>query len=133
MARKHGNKGRFYMGIASDTAAAQPVAFINKWTLDFLTDKAEVTAMGDTNKIYVAGLPDSKGTISGWWDDATPQLYTAAQDGLPRRMYLYPSNDDNGKYWFGTILPDQSLSGGVSEAIGISGSFAAASPLIRVG
>jgi hypothetical protein len=93
-----------------------------------------VTALGDGNKIYVAGLPDSQGSISGWYDDATVQTYTAATDGVARKFYLYPDIvNDPAQYWFGTILPDFSLDGGVSDALAFAGDWNAGSNILKVG
>lgn len=132
MSRIHGRRGRVYMGIASDSATAEPVAFLNSWSISFSTEKAEVTAFGDNNKVYVAGLPDASGEFSGFYDDATQQTYTAAVDGLARKFYLYPSNSDTGEYFFGTILPDLSVNGSVSDSVQVSASWNAASAITKV-
>lgn len=121
------------MGIASDTAAAEPVPFLADWTINFTTDKIDVTAMGDTNKVYVAGLPDAAGTFNGFMDDATAQTYTAATDGLARRFYLYPNLLSPTKYFFGTIFPDYSVEAGVSGAATLSSSWSAASAITKIG
>lgn len=133
MARIHGRKGRLYVGIASDSATAEPVAYLNKWSLDSKTDKLDVTAFGDSNKVYAAGLPDAGGSFSGFYDTATAQLYTASADGLARKFYLYPTTDTATTYWFGTGLFDMSVSGGVDEAVTINGSYQAASNVTKVG
>jgi hypothetical protein len=133
MARISGRRGRLYVGLASDTAAAEPVAFLNKWGLSFSTDKLEVTAMGDTTKVYVAGLPDGSGTYGGFYDSSSAQLFTAAQDGLARRWYLYPENSSTDKYWFGTAFFDASYESGVGDAISTSGSLSSATSIFRVG
>lgn len=132
MARIHGKNGRLYVDLAGG-GSASPVAFLSKWTADFKTDRVDVTAMGDTNHVYVAGLPDSEGTIAGWYDDATPQLYTAAQDGVPRAMYLYPNTTTSAQYWYGTALFDFTVTGGVSEGTAVSATWAAASKITKVG
>jgi hypothetical protein len=131
MARVHGQRGRLYAGIASSTAAAEPIAYLSMWSLDSATDKSDVTAFGDTNKVYVSGLPDAQGAYSGWYDTASAQLYTAAQDGAARRFYLYPDISD-GDYFFGTALFDFSVNTGVAEGVAISGSFSAASAVAKV-
>jgi hypothetical protein len=132
MARIHGRNGRLYAAITS-AGTAEPIAYLNAWSIDFSTDNAEVTAYGDTNKIYVAGLPDSAGDFGGWYDDATPQMYTAALDGLPRKMYIYPNLATTTQYWFGTALFSFSVSSGVGDAVSVSGSWNAASNIIKVG
>lgn len=134
MARIHGRSGKLYVGIASDTAAAEAVAYISKISLTFETDDVEVTALGDTNKTYVSGLPDCSGSFSGFYDDATAQTYMAATDGLARRFYWYPKTPSTaGPYWFGTGIFDFSVDTGVADAATISGTFKAASPVAKVG
>lgn len=132
MGRVHGKRGRVYLGIASDSAAAEPLPFIARWAIRFPTDRAEVTAMGDRHKIYVNGMPDATGMFSGWLDDATAQTYTAAIDGLPRRFYLYPDLSSNTKYFFGTIAVDFSAEGGVDGGVSLNADWGAASDIFRV-
>jgi len=132
MARVHGRRGRLYAGIASDTAAAEPITFLSSWSLDFTVDKVDVTSFGDTNKTYVSGLPDASGSFGGFYDNATAQLYTASQDGLARRFYLYPDNSDTLEYFYGTALFDFSISGSVTDGVAVSGSWAAASGISKV-
>ena len=85
MARLHGSRGALYASITSG-GTAEPIAFLNAWEISFETDKVDVTAFGDSNHIYVSGLPDASGTFGGFYDDATPQLYTAAQDGVGNQV-----------------------------------------------
>lgn len=132
MARIHGRNGRVYMSITSG-GTAEPVAFLNSWSINFSVDKAEVTAFGDANKVYVAGLPDASGDFSGFYDDATAQTYTAATDGVARKFYLYPSTLTNGQYWWGTVLPDFEVNAGVSGAAEVKSSWNAAGPITKVG
>jgi hypothetical protein len=134
MARIHGRSGRLYVGIASDTAAAEGVPFVAKWSISFSTDRVDVTALGDRNKQKVAGLPDVTGTYEGFFDTATAQLYTAASDGLSRRFYLYPSTPSQaGPYWHGTATFDFDMEGAVDDAVKISGDFDATSDVFKVG
>jgi hypothetical protein len=105
---------------------------LNSWSFDASTDDVDVTAFGDTNKTYVSGLPDFKGSFAGFYDNATAQLYTAAIDGVARKTYLYPSTSD-AIYWFGTASFDVSIETGVSDAVKISGSFVATSAFTKVG
>lgn len=132
MSRLHGRSGRLYVNITSG-GTAEPIAFLNKWTINFTTDKVDVTAFGDTNKVKVSGLPDATGSYAGFYDDSTAQLYTASQDGVARKFYLYPSNSNTAQYWYGTALFDFSADGGVSDAIAVSGSFDAAGAITKIG
>lgn len=134
--REHGRNGVVYMGLTQTggvSAVASPVTFLTDWTVNKVTDKADVTAFQDTNKVYVAGLPDASGDFSGWYDNATPQTYTAAGDGIPRNFYLYPNSNVATDYFYGTILPDFSAAGGVGAPVSIKASWNAAGPINRAG
>jgi len=133
MSRLAGRNGRLYAGIGS-AGTAEPIAFLSKWSLKFTTDKYDVTAFGDTTKVYVAGLPDCQGDYSGFYDNATAQLYTAATDGVARKFYLYPDIVGNpaANYWFGTAIFDFSVDGDLGGSVNISGSFAGASAVTKV-
>ena len=132
MSRIHGRNGRVYMNLTSG-GTAEPVAFLSSWSIKFSTDKADVTAFGDANKVYVAGLPDASGDFSGFYDDATVQTYTSASDGIARKMYLYPSTNTNTQYWFGNVLPDFEADGSVSGAVAVKSSWNASSAIIKQG
>ncbi|GAC1373709.1 MAG: hypothetical protein NVSMB4_00540 [Acidimicrobiales bacterium] len=132
MARLHGRAGRLYIDIAGG-GSPTPIAFLSKWTADFAVPALDVTAMGDSNVVKVAGLPDVKGTYNGFYDDASSQLYLAAQDGKARGFYLYPNTTTNAQYWYGLGLFDFSVGGGAEEAIIVNGSWNAASTITKIG
>jgi hypothetical protein len=132
MARIAGRRGRVYIAITSG-GTATPLPFVATWAINFATDKFDVTTMDDTTKVYVAGLPDSSGTFAGFYDDATPQTYTAATDGVARAFYMYPSLATATQYWFGTVLPDFSVDGDVGGPVKMNVTWAAATPLQKVG
>ena len=132
MARFHGRNGMVYLGLTNG-GAATPVAYLTDWSINKTVDKVDVTAMGDSNKIYVAGLPDASGDFNGWYDSATAQTYAATTDGLPRNFYLYEDAVNSPtSYWFGTVLPDLSVSAGVTAAASIKSTWNAASPVQRM-
>lgn len=132
MSRIHGRRGRIYMDLTG-AGSAEPLPFFASWSINFAVDKSEVTAFGDNNKVYVAGLPDASGQFAGFYDDATVQTYTAAVDGTARKFYLYPSTATNTQYFFGTILPDFSLDATVSDAVKVTASWNAASGITKQG
>jgi len=146
MGRIHGRNGMAYLSVQAWTTtngvAAQPMAFVSDWTINFTTAKVDVTALGDANLIWVAGLPDASGDMTGFMDTASAQTYQAAIDGQPRSFYLYPTlNPTNGgpgnttvsagQYFFGTVLCDFSTSGGVASAVTMKSSWNAASQVQR--
>jgi hypothetical protein len=133
VSRHHGRNGRVYFGVASSAAAASPLPFQASWTINQATDKQEVTAFGDQNKVFVAGLPDSSGDFGGFIDDATSQTFIAALDGQPRNFYLYPDVTlfPNNWYWFGQVLADASSDGAVGGPVNFKSSWAASSAITR--
>lgn len=135
MSRIHGRNGIAYVAVNPGTAAS-PMSFLSDWTLNFTVAKVDVTSMGDPNLIWVAGLPDASGDFSGFYDTATAQTYVSATDGQPRNFYLYPSTlgvqgQGPGQYFFGQILPDYAIAGGVAAAVSLKSTWNAASTINR--
>jgi len=135
VSRIHGRNGMVYLGVAQGDAA-YPAAFLSDWTINFTVAKVDVTALGDQNLVWVAGLPDASGDFTGFYDTATAQTYTAAQDGQPRNFYLYPSTlgvlgANPAEYFFGTILPDFAIAGGVAAAVTLKSTWNAATRIQR--
>jgi hypothetical protein len=124
LARYHGRKGRLYLA-TSGTGTAVPVASLSSWSLDYSTDKEEVTAFGDANKTYVQGLPDVSVEFSGFWDDTDTTLKTAALSSDGTKVYLYPSTDAATKYAYGPAWADFSIEVAVDGAVTVSGTIAA--------
>lgn len=132
MSRIHGRNGVIYLNLTSG-GTPEPVAYLNAWSIKFTTDTDEVTAFGDPNKTYVSGLPDCQGDFSGFFDDATVQTYTAAVDGIARKMYLYPSTLKTTQYFFGNAIVDFNVDAKVSGAVTMSASWKAAGAISKQG
>lgn len=132
MARIAARSGRLYMNLTSG-GLAEPVTFLNQWSLNFAVSNIEVTAFGDVVKVYVAGLPDCTGSYAGFYDDATTQMYNAASDGVARKFYLYPSNLTTTQYWYGTAIFDINIDGSVDGPVAIAGKFSAATAVTKIG
>lgn len=128
MARYHGKGGTVYLGSATGSAAG-PVAGLSKWSIDATTEKVDVSAFGDGNKVYVQGLTDLKGQLSGFWDDAgSDTLYQAASSTGGVNVYLYPSITlKPTKYWYGVAWVDYQVSVAINAAVETSVNFVAAS------
>lgn len=125
MARYHGKKGVVYISVTGTGTAVAAIS-LNSWSLNSATDRAEVTAFGDTNKQYVQGLPDLTGDLAGWWDDSSDQLYDASRSADGVKLYLYPSSDAPSKFFSGPAFVDFSINTPADGPVSISGSFAAA-------
>lgn len=133
MARRAGRNGRVFINLTS-AGTAEPVAFVRSNALSAVSDRFDVTAFGDGNKVYVAGLPDQSGSFDFWYDDATVQTYTAALDGVARKFYFYPDfTTTPGQYFFGTAFVDFAVSQAVDGAIEGAATWSAASTFSKVG
>jgi len=104
---------------------------LSQWSLDKATDKIDVTSFQDTNKVYVQGLPDIKGALSGFFDDTNDALFDAAESTDGVKMYLYPSTLVPTNYHAGLAWLDASISVDVKGACTVSASFVAAGAWIR--
>jgi|SRR5947207_823479 len=133
MARHHGRNGRIYLQAVNGSGVPSPLPFQASWSINQATDRQDVTAFGDGNKVFVAGLPDSSGDFGGFLDDATSQTFVAATDGLSRNFYLYPDvvANPNNFYWFGPILVDGSADGAVGGPANFKATWSAAGPINR--
>jgi hypothetical protein len=103
---------------------------LNAWTLDMTRDKVDVTAFLDTNKQYVVGLPDTKGTFGGWWDEATTpdDIFAAAGAETPVGLKLIPSLITPTHFASGLAYLDASIDVKADGAVAISGEWVAAGP-----
>jgi hypothetical protein len=119
----------------SPTRAGVPALAVSltSWSIDASTDLVEVTAFGDTNKVYVQGLKDIKGNIGGWFDDTNDALFDAADSADGCFLYLYPASTAPSKMWYGPAWMSASIDVDVKGAVGISGTFAAAAAWARTG
>lgn len=132
MSKRAGRNGRIYVAIASG-GTATPLVNMTKWTLSGTSDRFDGTSFGDANKTYVAGLPDASGTYDGFLDSAAQDTWTASQDGVARKFYLYPDvSNDPGDYWFGTAFFDFSTEVMVNGISTAKGTWSAATSVIRV-
>lgn len=128
-ARIPGTRGVVYLA-ATTTAAASPVTFVSDWTVSVAQTWIDVTGCGAAQKEYVTGIPDVSGSFSGWYDDATSQTYLAARDGLPRSFYLYPDQRDApGECFYGSVIADFAVAGGVQAAVAMTCAWRAAGPV----
>lgn len=124
MARHSGRNGRVLMSIDGNEPDA--ILSLNAWNIDATTDTIEVTSFGDTNRVYVQGLPNLTGSFSGFWDDDETKLFIGARSSDGVFLYLYPDTANNpGSYFYGPAWINASISTGVGDAVTISCDFSA--------
>lgn len=132
MARSHGRFAQLYVSVTSG-GSASPLLHAAQTSVNLSTEKVDVTAFGDTTKVWVAGLPDGQGSFSGFaTDTASTALITAAIDGVARKWYFYPFNSTT-IYLYGTGFFDWTVDAAVADAVKVSGTFAAATPTTPIG
>lgn len=132
MAVYPGRNGVVYMS-TTGAGTASTVVNLSSWSIDRTTDTIDVTSFGDSNKVYVQGLPDVKGSFSGFWNDTETKPFSAADSSTPVKIYLYPASTNTGAYHYGTAWVSASMNTAVSGAAQISVTFAAGSSWGRVG
>ena len=131
MARIAGRRGRVYLGVTTG-AVATPVTAQATWNINYSQATIDVTSMGDSNRQYVADLPDTTGGFSGFFDDAATgsELYAAATDGLSRKFYGYFDTSSATKYYYGEVVVESFDSeGGVGNAVTANVTWKAASAI----
>ena len=112
---------------ANGAGTAVLVVQLTKWSLSRDTDKVDVTSFNDANKIFVQGTPNLQGSLSGWWDSATDQLFDASESTTAVKMYLYPSVNAATVYFYGTAWVDASIDVPTDGAVSLTANFVAAS------
>ena len=102
-----------------------PIISLNGWTLSEETEMEDVTCFGDLNKVYVPGMKDLKGDVSGFWNSADLALWKAADAGTPGTLQLVVNNQEPGYKWQGLAYLNASIDASLSAPT-VKGSWAAA-------
>ena len=126
----HGKNGAIYLGGPKGSGGIK-VASKTDWTLQRNRDYIDATVFGDTNKTYLAGLPNVQGTYTGFLDASGDLLLNAATSDA-QQMYLY-ADDVNVipvLVAHGPAFIDASVNTAVADGIKTSGDFRASGPWI---
>jgi hypothetical protein len=123
--------GRFGK-VLYDPTGVTPVEIVslNQWKLDLKTEKINVTCFGDVNKVYVPGMKDLNGTISGFWNSDEVTLFEAADAETPGKLELQPNSTEPEFKWSGLAYMDASIDTAVEGAPSVQGTFMAAGPWV---
>jgi hypothetical protein len=133
--RLHGSLGEVRMNpLGLDDANVVAVASLNKWDLDLAKDQVKVTCFGDTNQVYVEGLPDIKGSYGGVYDPADGLVIFDVIFGTVKPyLKLLPSSLTPLVYFGGKANIAGKISVDANGAIAIGGSITAAGPWVIPG
>ena len=128
MAIKTGRYGSVkYDATGAGGATLVEIVSLNAWKLSIKTDKEDVSCFSDTNKVYVPGLKDLTGSVSGFWNSAELTLFEAADAPTPGLLELMPNSTETTFKWSGLAYLDADIDCSLS-APKVTGTFAAAGP-----
>jgi hypothetical protein len=116
-----------------DPAGVTPVSLvsINGWKLSLKTDYEDVTCFLDTNRVYVPGMRDVSGTLTGFWNSAgTPIIFAATAATTAGKLELAPNSTEPTFKFSGLAWLDADIDCTLS-APKISSSFRAAGPWVE--
>lgn len=119
----HGKNGAIWLGGPKPTGIK--VAAKAEWTLQRNRDYVDATVFGDTNKTYLAGLPNVQGTFSGFLDTSGDLLLSAATSDS-QEIYLY-ADDTTAGAWVahGPGLIDANVTTSNTDGVRMTGEFRA--------
>ena len=104
------------------------IVSLNKWKLSQKTNKTNVTCFGDTNLVYVPGLPDIAGSIGGFWNSVERTIFGAALAETPGKLELVPNSTEPTFKWSGLAYLSADIDCSVEGAPVVSGEFMAGGP-----
>jgi len=123
---KTGRYGKVSHDPAGGSNLVQIVS-INTWKADFKTNFEDVSCFGDTNRVYIPGLMDIKGSFGGFWNSAELALFAAAMSPTPGTLQLTPNTTEPSFFWQGLAYMDASIDC-TMNAPKVTGDFVAAGP-----
>ena len=115
-------------------ATAATLLSVKAFTLSMKTEKINVTCFQDQNRVYVPGMPDISGSLTGSWNSDDMALVTAARATTPGYIILIPDTTDLGgtpaapHAFEGKAYLDAELNTDVDGAPELTGQILAAGP-----
>lgn len=106
---------------------AAAILSLNSWKANFAAEYEDVTCFGDTNKVYVPGLPDVSGSVGGFWNSEELTLFHAAVATVPGTLKLAPNKNEATFFWTGLAYLDASIDCTLAVPK-VTGNFKAAGP-----
>jgi hypothetical protein len=113
-------------------ATAVAILSLNAFTADFKTEYEDVSCYGDPNRVYLPGLKDASGNLSGFFNSEELALFEAAEQDTPGLLKLLPSSTEPLIFWSGPAYMDASIDSSLS-APKLSGTWKAAGPFVLSG
>jgi hypothetical protein len=108
-------------------ATAVAIISLNAWKASFKTEYEDVSCFGDQNRVYVPGMRDTKGNVSGFWNSAELALFEATVAPTPGLLELVPNINEPTFLWSGLAYMDAEIDCTL-KAPKVAGEFVAAGP-----
>lgn len=127
MAATHGKET--YVSIDGDVVGP----YLDQASLQKMVETAEVTAFGDDDKEFIAGLRDSTLNISGHWDSAQDAFLADWDDGAVVACIVGPAGSGAGavEYTFNAILTNYTIDAPVAGRVSWSASLQRSGATVR--
>lgn len=126
MSIKTGRYGTVKYDAAGGGSPLIDVISINGWKLSLKQDYEDVTCFGDTNKVYVPGMRDVSGTLTGFYNADEHTLIEASSAATPGFLELGTNSNESTETFGGLAYLDLDIDATVKGAPKISSSFRAA-------
>jgi predicted secreted protein len=120
----HGKSAAVYIDDSSDTER-DFTSYVTSVGIPAEVETAEVSTLGDDDKVYVTGLRDRTISIEGKWDATVDGYLSGLLGGTPRAWRVFPAGSAAGlPYVEGSaILTSYEVSADVGDAISFSAEF----------
>lgn len=88
-------------------------------------ETAEVSTLGDDDKVYVTGLRDRTISIEGKWDGTVDGYLSGLLGGTARAWKVFPAGSAAGRPFYSgsAILTSYEVSADIGDAVGFSAEF----------
>lgn len=126
----HGKGGAIYVGGSKTTNGAYKFATKTEWSLQRTRDYVDATVFGETNKTWLAGLPNVQGNFAGLLDVSGDLMLNSATSEA-QLIYLYASDgtipgSSVVLVAHGNAFIDATVTANNADAVKITGEFRAA-------
>lgn len=120
----HGKDAAVFIDDSSDTER-NFTSYTTSVGIPAEVDTAEVSTLGDDDKVYVTGLRDRTISLEGKWDATVDGYLSGLLGGTPRAWRVFPAGSASGlPYYEGSaILTSYEVSADVGDALTWSAEF----------
>jgi hypothetical protein len=120
----HGKDAEVYIADSGDTER-NLTTYATSVGIPAEVETAEVSTLGDDDKVYVTGLRDRTISIEGKWDGTVDGYLSGLLGGTPRSWKVFPAGSAAGRPFYSgsAILTSFEVSADVGDAVGFSAEF----------